>query len=333
MTRTTITTALLAALSLASPTFAQDGAQPAKPQCDDGRTLRHADAEGTSELCAKKEGEAWRVELTRCAESANGASVERRFQLMFPASAEADRELDALFAEAPQDPAEWERRLEEIADVEIDLDLPRKTLNAQEGDDDDERGLGERMKQEMREALEQLREMIRDRVGGGDEEAATTTGADVVTLKSGERVTGEVISTDEETVRVKLEGGDVRAIARADVKRIELAEASDETAQDGQHRPTLGVAVVPAENGGVRVERVTEGSPAAKAGLMAQDVIVSFDDQAVRDPAHLRQLIGEATGDEPVVLGVQRGRERLDLQVDLKQGLSAHDRQMFDEPY
>lgn len=333
MTRPTIGAALLAALCFTPTTFAQEAPQePAKAACagegcDEGRTLRYSGADGAATLCAKKEGQTWKVELTRTSPIAGG-DVERRYQLAFPASEEADRELEALFAEAPQDPAEWERRLEALARVDLDLGPPRASLqddDSTQGEDDG--SLSERVKQEMREALEELRELI----GGdakdeaeGEEAGATTPRRDEVVLMSGERLTGELISMDARWVRIRTDDGE-RQFSRAEVKSVTLARSA-ETARDGderQARPTLGVSVVPAADGeGLRVERVSEGSPAAKAGLQPRDVILAFDDVAVRDAAHLRQLIGERAGEEPVSLTIRRGDERLDLQVDLGAGLS-----------
>jgi len=49
--------------------------------------------------------------------------------------------------------------------------------------------------------------------------------------------------------------------------------------------------------GGAFVIRVTEGGPAAKAGLMANDLVVEFDGEQVRSARHLVRLVREtATG-------------------------------------
>ena len=66
---------------------------------------------------------------------------------------------------------------------------------------------------------------------------------------------------------------------------------------------------------GARVESVEDGSPAAKAGIRRGDVIVSVDRSPVRDPDELRFLLHDVPLGARVALGVQRGSEKLDLQI------------------
>ena len=69
----------------------------------------------------------------------------------------------------------------------------------------------------------------------------------------------------------------------------------------------LGVELVPAEQGGVRISRVVTGSPAAGAHLMVGDVLRSIDGKAVNSSdAAIQMLGGRQPGDE-VVLDVLRG--------------------------
>jgi Do/DeqQ family serine protease len=67
---------------------------------------------------------------------------------------------------------------------------------------------------------------------------------------------------------------------------------------------------------GAIVARVYPDSPAAAAGLLQNDVIVSFDGTAVTDQAHLQRLSADAEVGRTVKLEVVRKRER--RAVDLK---------------
>ena len=82
----------------------------------------------------------------------------------------------------------------------------------------------------------------------------------------------------------------------------------------------LGVSLADLEAGqarGVRVTEVVEDSPAAKAGLQADDVIVSFDGENVRSAAQLSRLVRETPAGRSVAVGFTRGGARQDAQVAL----------------
>jgi serine protease Do len=67
--------------------------------------------------------------------------------------------------------------------------------------------------------------------------------------------------------------------------------------------------------GGVLVTDVEEDGPAAKAGVKAGDVIVSFGGKAVGDGDDLREALREASGS--VTIGVRREGRAMDLTVTL----------------
>ena len=72
----------------------------------------------------------------------------------------------------------------------------------------------------------------------------------------------------------------------------------------------MGVRIA-AKEGAVVVEGVEDGSPAAKAGIVAGDVIVSFDGQPVRDLADVFYLVGaKREGDKAAVVVRQDGADR-----------------------
>lgn len=97
-------------------------------------------------------------------------------------------------------------------------------------------------------------------------------------------------------------------------------------------RPRLGVWISSDEDGGVRVLNLVGDGPAANAGMMTGDVILSIDGHDLSDPLEAREeqaldpgrsppenrlsrLVGEVPEGETVVLVVQRNGERLTFEV------------------
>jgi len=68
---------------------------------------------------------------------------------------------------------------------------------------------------------------------------------------------------------------------------------------------------------GVAVLQVVEGSPAARAGLRAGDIIVSLDGVPLRSPTDLQRLLSRAPVGSTVTLGVVRQGKLLTLQAEL----------------
>ena len=66
---------------------------------------------------------------------------------------------------------------------------------------------------------------------------------------------------------------------------------------------------------GVRVLTVAEGSPAALAGILVGDVIVSFEGRAIGDVDDLQAELTEQAAGSPRSLTILRGVERLTLEV------------------
>jgi S1-C subfamily serine protease len=79
---------------------------------------------------------------------------------------------------------------------------------------------------------------------------------------------------------------------------------------EGSHRviEPLGLHVHDAEAGAAVAEASAEGL-AAKAGLHPDDVITTFDGEAVKGAEHLTRLVYEAPPGRSVLLTLQRGRE------------------------
>lgn len=70
---------------------------------------------------------------------------------------------------------------------------------------------------------------------------------------------------------------------------------------------------------GVGISRVTEGSPADKAGLKKGDVILQFDNEGVTSTRKLFRLIGEAAPEQTVRLSISRNGAEQQVSVTLGQ--------------
>lgn len=93
---------------------------------------------------------------------------------------------------------------------------------------------------------------------------------------------------------------DVRAVLAATSRPMPLAE----------DRPVLGLTLGEVTSDGVPVRRVTEGSPADKAGLKANDLVTKLEGQALDDPARLDALLTEKrAGDVLSITYSREGRE------------------------
>ena len=70
-----------------------------------------------------------------------------------------------------------------------------------------------------------------------------------------------------------------------------------------------------AQAAGVYVESVREGSPAARAGLQAGDIVIDFDGERVRGVTHFTRLVQESVPDRQVAAVVVRGTSKQTLNV------------------
>lgn len=83
----------------------------------------------------------------------------------------------------------------------------------------------------------------------------------------------------------------------------------------GPVTPTRGEELGVAPNQGVVIEGVIDDSPAARGGLRKDDVVLSFDGQAMQQVADLQEIVERSGADSEHKLKVMRGGELLDLQV------------------
>lgn len=70
---------------------------------------------------------------------------------------------------------------------------------------------------------------------------------------------------------------------------------------------------------GAIVAQVTDGSPADDAGILAGDVILSFNSQEVSLSADLPPMVGSAEVGQPVSVTLLRNREKLSLEVTIRE--------------
>lgn len=77
----------------------------------------------------------------------------------------------------------------------------------------------------------------------------------------------------------------------------------------------IGVTVHDTESGAVVVDDVRAGSPAEKAGVKEKDVITEFDGEAVRSARQFSRLVDETAQGRTVKMAVQRGGQRVSLDV------------------
>lgn len=76
---------------------------------------------------------------------------------------------------------------------------------------------------------------------------------------------------------------------------------------------------------GAVVSDVREDSPAAKAGLVAGDIVLEFDGEKVRSARHLSRIVGETPAGRSVKIVVQREGRRVDLLVTPEAGMARGD--------
>jgi C-terminal processing protease CtpA/Prc len=118
------------------------------------------------------------------------------------------------------------------------------------------------------------------------------------------------------------------AVTRAQDEGAEPLVRAFRMAGDGSH---LGVGVADlgrddrtrlklSDERGALVKNVQPDTPAAKAGLQADDVIIRFDGEAVRSAAHLSRLVRETPAGRPVTIEVSRGGAIQRLTATLDEG-------------
>jgi M6 family metalloprotease-like protein len=89
------------------------------------------------------------------------------------------------------------------------------------------------------------------------------------------------------------------------------------TLNQTQGRPVLGVTLAPGtpKGGGVKIDDVTSGGAAAKAGVKAGDVIMKIDGKLVDGDSGFRDFLSNKNGGDVLELIVMRGETKLELKA------------------
>ncbi len=132
---------------------------------------------------------------------------------------------------------------------------------------------------------------------------------------------GVVIDSDKLRERIERELGQIDGL-----RRFELPEFSfDFPGSSARGRLGVGVDDLTPQlasyfgaQEGVLVTTVTEDTPAARGGLKAGDVIVSFAGEAVRNRVELQRAVGRAQSDAEVTVGIVRDRKTSDIKIKLE---------------
>jgi hypothetical protein len=107
------------------------------------------------------------------------------------------------------------------------------------------------------------------------------------------------------------------SIANGDA-RPPYVEVAPQARGGNRNRPRLGVMLDTSRtSGGVALQQVVDGGPAALAGLRAGDVIVRFGEVEVDKGSDLLEALGAKKFDDKVQVVVLRGAERVTVEVTL----------------
>ncbi|MEZ5565487.1 MAG: DegQ family serine endoprotease [Gammaproteobacteria bacterium] len=165
--------------------------------------------------------------------------------------------------------------------------------------------------------------LVQEVVAGSAAEKAGIAVGDVIVGIDGQHIKGA--SDLRNTVGLKRSGDKVRVEVIRDGKPRQitamLSELSNALPLNGEDiHPGLGGAALSNHEGkadqfagpGVRVDSVEPGSPAAQAGLLADDIIVSVNRLRVRNVRELQQA---ASQQNLLMLSIRRGNRNLLLQI------------------
>ncbi|MFC7335692.1 S1C family serine protease [Haloferula chungangensis] len=108
---------------------------------------------------------------------------------------------------------------------------------------------------------------------------------------------------------------------REDWKRLIAGESWGELQLNplaNQERPVIGILMGrELRDGGVPVEQVTSGSPAAKAGVRPGDIIRSVAGDRINGGRELTLLLAKFSAGDNVKIGIQRGRQMIEVEMEL----------------
>jgi C-terminal processing protease CtpA/Prc len=111
----------------------------------------------------------------------------------------------------------------------------------------------------------------------------------------------------------------VQVISRLDDKgKLTFIKTKDDSNEDApRFKVTLGVVPDYAFDGvGMRIDGVTEGRPAAKAGLKSGDIVVQIGENKVLDMMSYMKALGKFSKGDKAEVTVKRGKEDMKVQVE-----------------
>ena len=93
-----------------------------------------------------------------------------------------------------------------------------------------------------------------------------------------------------------------------------------------ENKPKLGISIEDTETGdGVKITNVSENSPAAKSGLLENDIIVQVNDQKIKEVDGLKPIIKDAKEGTSFTFQVKRNKELKTIIVKLPKKLKTAD--------
>lgn len=191
--------------------------------------------------------------------------------------------------------------------------------------------------EEKRDAINRLRQFLnqdalqRDRPGRDTEIARDQPQRALERMEQAHREFDEAMRRLESIPRQRFDGPPQGERRGEDIdRRGQQPDRRDAGARDPERplgnfpfmqppRFAIGIAFAPKERDsgeGIVVERVRERSPAEEAGLRKDDLVIAANDQELRDPQQLAEMVQKA-GQEgrEIQLKVRRGDEMLDLSL------------------
>jgi S1-C subfamily serine protease len=89
-----------------------------------------------------------------------------------------------------------------------------------------------------------------------------------------------------------------------------------------ENKPKLGISIEDTETAdGVKITNVSENSPAAKSGLLENDIIVQVNDQKIKEVDALKPIIKDAKEGTSFTFQVKRNKELKTILVKLPKKL------------
>ncbi|MFK7757259.1 MAG: M28 family peptidase [Flavobacteriales bacterium] len=105
-------------------------------------------------------------------------------------------------------------------------------------------------------------------------------------------------------------------LALQPLDKLPFTKTKDSSAEEMSFKVTLGVVpdYMYAEEG-MRIDGVSEGRPAANAGMQKGDVVIMMGENPVKDMMGYMECLGKFEEGQTTVVRVKRGEEELDLDV------------------